>query len=59
MASDATLVKLASIAGITILEAIALIKGIDGALLATVFALLGGIAGYQVKVAVEKRRAKK
>ncbi|RLE76540.1 MAG: hypothetical protein DRJ44_03895 [Thermoprotei archaeon] len=59
MASDATLVKLASIAGITILEAIALIKGIDGALLATVFAFLGGIAGYQVKVAVEKRRAKK
>lgn len=38
-----------AIAGIIILEGIALQQGIDGALLGVVFAILGGIAGYEVK----------
>ena len=42
--------KTIAIAGIIFLEGIALLKGIDGALLGVVFAILGGIAGYEVKV---------
>ena len=36
------------ITGIVILEAIALIKGVDGWLLGTALSLLAGIAGYKI-----------
>lgn len=42
--------KLAAIAGIIVLEVVALLHGINGALLGIVFAILGGIAGYEVKI---------
>jgi len=32
---------------ITVLEAIALLKGIDGTLLSTIIAVLAGLAGYK------------
>jgi len=42
-------VKLAAIVAITVLEVIALWKGIDGALLSLAFAAIGGIAGAKIK----------
>ena len=38
-----------AIAGIVVLEAIALCRGIDGALLSMVIATIAGIAGYTLK----------
>ena len=46
---DKTKIALAAIAGIVILDAIALLKNIDGYLLATVFAILAGAAGFEAK----------
>jgi len=44
-----TLIILAAIVSITILEGIALLKGIDGALFMSSLALVGGLAGYELK----------
>jgi hypothetical protein len=38
-----------AIGGITILEVIALLQGIDGAILMLSLALLGGLGGYKLK----------
>ncbi len=38
-----------AIAGIVVLEAIALCKGIDGAILSMVIATIAGIAGYSLR----------
>ena len=38
-----------AIAGIVVLEAIALLQGIDGTLLSMVIATIAGIAGYTLK----------
>jgi len=40
---------LASIAGIVILESIALMKGIDGTILSMVIATLAGLGGYYLR----------
>lgn len=40
---------LAAIIGVVILEVIALLKGIDGALLVSAVAVLGGLGGYSIK----------
>jgi hypothetical protein len=45
---DSDWVKVAAIFSITLLEAVALLKGIDGALLSTVVAVIAGLAGYTV-----------
>jgi hypothetical protein len=45
---DSDWVKIAAILSITILEAVALLKGIDGALLSMAVAVIAGLAGYQV-----------
>lgn len=42
-------VILAALAALTIIEVVALLKGINGALMLTVFALIGGLGGYKVK----------
>jgi hypothetical protein len=47
----------AAIAGITILESIALLTGIDGALLMPVVAVIAGLAGYQYAVVKSKQEA--
>ena len=41
------------------LLAFAVAKGIDGALLASGFALIGGLGGYEIKVILEKRKGGK
>lgn len=40
-------VKIAAIAGIVIIEAIALFNGINGTLMATSLAIVAGLGGYQ------------
>jgi len=44
--SDKILLLIVAILCITGLEAIALLKGIDGAVLSSVFSVIGGIVGY-------------
>ena len=46
---DKTWVTIIAILCITILEAAAVIRGIDGALLAAVMAIIAGLAGYKIK----------
>lgn len=54
MPSD-TIIGLA-LACITVLEAIALCKGIDGVLLTTVIGVIAGIAGYKFNEVVQSRK---
>ena len=44
---------------ITGLLVLALVKGIDGALLASGFALIGGLGGYEIKVLKDKAKGGK
>jgi len=44
---------------ITGLIALAIANGINGALLASGLAIIGGLGGYEIKVLQEKRREKK
>ena len=48
MVKDVTLVKISAIASLTIICSLALLKGIDSALVGTVSAIIGGIAGYTI-----------
>ena len=43
---------------ITILEVYALSEGINGVLLTTVIGALAGLAGYQIRIAVDYKRGK-
>ena len=49
MYKDQTLIIVVAIISILIMECIALLKGIDGALLMTSLAIVGGLAGYELK----------
>jgi len=49
-----TYIREVAIAGLVILEAIALQHGIDGVLFSTVIAVIAGLAGYSVRVVKEK-----
>jgi len=42
-------VKVVAIAGLTVIGAIALLKGIDHLLIAGIAAIIGGLAGYEYK----------
>lgn len=54
---DTTLVKIVAIMSLTILEVVNLIVArIDGNILLTIGAIIGGIAGYEIS---EARKAKK
>jgi len=44
---DSMIVKTTAIVAVCVLEAIALLSGVDGALLALSFSFIGGIAGYE------------
>ena len=44
-----------AIAGLTILETIARMQGIDGAILGLVMAIIGGIGGYSVNKLIPKK----
>jgi len=49
-----THVREIAIAGLVILEVIALQRGIDGALFSVVIAIIAGLAGYSVRVVKEQ-----
>jgi len=55
------IISVVAIICITILEAIALSKGIDGAMLMSALSIIGGIAGYKLRETIEinKRRKKR
>ena len=59
MMNDQTLITIVAIICICILEIVALLKGIDGAMLATVFTLISGLAGYKVGELKERLKSKK
>ena len=44
---------------ITALEALALVRGVDGAILGLAFAALAGLGGYELKALIEKRKGGK
>ena len=46
--TDKTLITIIAIIGIVALEIIALLKGIDGQIFATVISVLAGLGGYTV-----------
>uniref|UniRef100_A0A6H1ZZF6 Uncharacterized protein n=1 Tax=viral metagenome TaxID=1070528 RepID=A0A6H1ZZF6_9ZZZZ len=46
---DKTLIKLTAISALALLESVAMITGHDGALFLPVAALIGAIAGYQIR----------
>jgi len=48
-------VKEVAIAGIVVLEVIALIQGINGVILAGVIGVISGIAGYGIRMVREKK----
>ncbi|GAH96091.1 unnamed protein product [marine sediment metagenome] len=50
-----TILSLFAIGAITLLEVVALLKGVDGAMLMLTFTLVGGIAGYEIKGFQNKR----
>ena len=45
-------VKEVAITGIVILESIALLKGVDGAMLGLALSVIGGIVGYSVRIGI-------
>lgn len=49
-------VTLIAIIAIAVLEGVALWKGIDGASLASAFAIIGGLGGYEISQARIKRK---
>ena len=56
---DKAIVTIVAIICITILEALALLKGIDGAMLSLSFTAIGTIVGYKYKETVEKYRRRR
>jgi len=54
--NKATLIAIIAIAA---LEGVALWKGIDGAGLASAFAIIGGLGGYEVSQSITKRKGGK
>jgi len=54
-----TIIICAAILGVVVLEAIALMKGIDGALFMASLALVGGLGGYELKDMQNKIKAVK
>ncbi len=51
--SEAIVLKVTGIAGVVVLEAIALLKGIDGKGLAAAIGAISAIVGYSVRVVVK------
>lgn len=56
---DSTVIKLVAIVAITVLEAAALLAGLDGAYFGPAVAIIGGIAGYELRgLNMKKQEAK-
>lgn len=47
---DKTLIILSCLTALVVLELFALYKGMNGTLLTSVFALIGGLGGYQIRM---------
>ena len=52
---DSTILALAGITALTIIEITCLFKGIDHVILATIVAVIAGLSGYEIKVWREKK----
>lgn len=52
---EQTILSLFAMGVITVIEVVALLKGINGSVLLLVFTLVGGIAGYEIKTLQNKR----
>jgi len=48
--------KTVAIAGLVVLESIALLKGVDGAFFLPVAGIIAGLAGYEFGILKERRR---
>ncbi len=46
---DSTMIKLVAISAIALLEAAAIVSGLDGAYFGPAIAVIGGIAGYELR----------
>jgi hypothetical protein len=55
---DETIVKITAIVSLTVICAVAVLRGIDSALIGTVSAIIGGIAGYEIRKTVDMIRGK-
>jgi len=53
---DETIVKIIAIISLTMINITALLHGIDSTLTGTICAIIGGIAGYEIRKYVEARR---
>lgn len=53
------MIPIAAIAGIVVVEVVALLRGVDGAILALSMATIAGIGGYKVKGATVTKLLKK
>jgi xanthine/uracil permease len=53
---DETIVKITAIISLTVICTVAVINGIDSMLIATVSAIIGGIAGYELKSYIESKK---
>ena len=56
---DTTIIKIVAMTSLTVLEVVNLITAqIDGTIFLTLGAIIGGIAGYEIKTVEGKRRKK-
>jgi hypothetical protein len=55
---DETIVKVTAIVALTVICAVAVLRGIDSVLIGTVSAIIGGIAGYEIRKTVDMVRSK-
>ncbi len=53
---DETIVKIIAIISLTTINITALLHGIDSTLTGTICAIIGGIAGYEIRKFIESRR---
>jgi len=58
MVSDESIVKISAIIGLTAICVVALAHGIDSVLTASISAIMGGIAGYEIGINREKKNSK-
>jgi hypothetical protein len=56
---DDVVIKIVAILSLTAINIVALVNGIDTILTSTITAIIGGIAGYSVKVSTTRRKKTK
>jgi len=54
---DEVLVKVAAVCCLSVIAVAALAKGVDSALTGTICAIVGGVAGYQIRKACSKAKS--